>query len=61
MMRPVPGERHRSGYTEKEMKDLLPSPDLEEHFIDVVMALNGDDSRPKVDQKLGTRTVRAIL
>jgi hypothetical protein len=48
MMKPPPSERHQNGFTEQQMRDMLPSPDLAEQFIDVVTALAGDDSAPKV-------------
>jgi hypothetical protein len=54
MMKPPPSERHQNGYTEQQMKDMLPSPDLAEQFIDVVTALAGDDSPPKVRMQAAT-------
>jgi len=48
MMTAPPSERNQRGYTEQQMKDMLPSPDLAEQFLEVVRKLAGDDKPPKV-------------
>jgi arachidonate 5-lipoxygenase len=48
MMTAPPSERHPEGYTEQQMREMLPSPDLVEKFIECATMLAGDDKPAKV-------------
>lgn len=48
MMLAPPSERNPSGFTEQQMKDILPLPDQVEQFIAVVSALAGTDQPARV-------------
>jgi len=43
MMTPPPSERHVTGYTEQQVREMLPSPELVDNFIGDVMMLTGND------------------
>ena len=43
MMTAPPSERHEDGYSEQELRDMLPKPELVDNFIGDVMMLAGDD------------------
>ena len=43
MMAPPPSERHVTGYSEKQVRDMLPTPELVDVFIGDVMMLAGSD------------------
>jgi len=43
MMTPPPSERHVTGYSEQQVREMLPKPELVDVFIGDVMMLAGDD------------------
>lgn len=48
MMTPPPSERHVTGYSERQVRDMLPKPELVDIFIGDVMMLAADDKPASV-------------
>jgi len=48
MMTPPPTERHVTGYTEQQVRDMLPTTELVDNFIGDVMMLAGSDTPASV-------------
>ena len=48
MMTSPPSERHVTGYSEQQVRDMLPKPELVDIFIGDVLMLAGDDQPASV-------------
>jgi len=48
MMTAPPSERHVVGYTEQQVRDMLPKPEVVDNFIGDVMMLAGSDKSASV-------------
>ena len=59
MMTPPPSERHATGYSERQVREMLPKPELVDVFIGDVLMLTGNDvpasvsRHPRVQFHLG--------